>query len=195
MKPTFSLLTILIFCTCNNPKTIDKPLKIDSSQTNLQRVNRIHIIMGGHEIEGYTHYLTIANYDDNADNFLVDIADKYRDTCTYYLPVWNITFCRPFDFKPHFDSRDDEPLRKHCIVTIGYNEETLHKKYPEISSITFYNNGKTTYVQTMTLDRMKNAGFYDSNGAYKRDWIKQFDAKFKTHFSDTANHQNSRSQK
>ena len=148
--------------------------------------------MSGHEIQGYTHYLTITPFEESADNFFVDYADRYRDTCKTDLPIWSITFCNSFDFKPYYDSRDDKPLREHSIVTIGYQEETLYKKFPDIGSVTFYNEGKPVYVQTITLDRMKNAGYYDSTGAYKRDWIKKFDSTFGTHFMDTINNKNYR---
>lgn len=141
--------------------------------------------MNGHEIKGYTHYLTIENYDENSDNFLVDYADKYRDTCKTDLPIWSVTFCEPFNFEPRFDSEDFVQLRQHSIITIGYQEETLHKKFPDIGSVTFYKNGKPIYIQTMTLERMKNSGYYDTNGAYNREWIKEFDRKFKTKFADT----------
>lgn len=141
--------------------------------------------MGGHEIKGYSHYLTIDNYEEESDNFLVDYADKYRDTCTTDLPIWSVTFCEPFNFKPHDVSEDFELLRQHSIVTIGYQEETLHKEIPDVGSVTFYKNGKPIYIQIMTLKRMKNSGYYDTNGAYNREWIKEFDRKFETKFADT----------
>jgi hypothetical protein len=148
-------------------------------------IKRIHTIMTSHEIEGYTHYLTMENYDEGSNNFFVEYADKYRDTCKTDLPIWSITFCTPFNFEPHYDLRDDEPLRVHSIMTIGYQEETLHKEYPNIESVTFYKEGKSIYVQTMTLERMRNGGYYDSIGRYDHKWIKEFDQKFKTQFSDS----------
>jgi hypothetical protein len=174
-------LAILIIYSCN-PESVKENKKYEYRPKSIQR---IYTGTTGHEIQGYTHYLTIEPFDENGDNFFVDYADKYRDTCRTDLPIWGITFCKSFDFKPYYDSRDDEILRRHSIVSIDYSEETLHKKYPDISSVTFYNDGKPIYVQIMTLDRMKNAGYYDSAGAYKRDWIKAFDSTFKTHFSDT----------
>jgi hypothetical protein len=185
MKFLFLFLSAITICSCDNSE--DK--KADNYAYASQKIKRIFTSAMKHEILGYVHYVTIENYDegDNSfSNFFMDYADKYIDTCKTDLPVWDITFCKPFDFKPHYDSRDDKPLREHSIVSIGYSEETLYKKYPDISLITFYNNGKLTYVQTMTLERMKNAGYYDTNGAYKREWLKEFDKKFKTNYSDTA---------
>ena len=186
-------LTIIIFltaftCSCNTGKTKEN----NKYEYKPKTIKRIYTRMSGHEIQGYTHYLTITPFEESADNFFVDYADRYRDTCKTDLPIWSITFCNSFDFKPYYDSRDDKPLREHSIVTIGYQEETLYKKFPDIGSVTFYNEGKPVYVQTITLDRMKNAGYYDSTGAYKRDWIKKFDSTFGTHFMDTINNKNYR---
>jgi hypothetical protein len=138
---------------------------------------------GQYEISGYNHYLFIENYDDNAfDNFLIDYADKYIDTCKTNVPIWSIIFCKPFNFEPTDDSW--RVLLNHAIVRIGYGVETLHKKYPEISSITFYNNGKGTYIQTLTHNRARDKGYYDSAGRYKSDFIKEIDKKYRTSFQD-----------
>jgi hypothetical protein len=180
---TILFLGVIIYSCNNKSRTEGKPFEYKP-----RLIKRIYSRMAAHEIEGYTHYLTIENYEDGFSNFFVDHADAYRDTCKTDLPIWNVRFCEPFDFIPHYDSRDDEPLRKHSIVDISYQEQTLHKKFPEIGSVTFFRNGTPIYIQTMTLERMKNAGYYDSNGGYKREWIKEFDKKFNTHFSDTAKH-------
>lgn len=112
----------------------------------------------------------------------MEYADKYFNTCKTDVPIWEITFCNPFDFKPDGDARDNNTLNKYAIVSIGYGRETLHKKYPDISSITFWNNGKPIYIQTLTLDRAKDKGYYDSSGKYKADFIKETDKKYHTHF-------------
>lgn len=142
--------------------------------------------MMGHEIKGYTHYVMVENYnEDDFDNFLVSYADKYRQTCTVDLPIWAITFCRPFDFDENDEENWGESIRENAIVDISYTEETLHKDYPDIGSITFYANGKSTFIQIMTSERAKNAGYYDSSGRYKREWIKEFNKKFTKNSRDT----------
>jgi hypothetical protein len=178
MKKIIYITVLITLISCS--------IKNDENKTNSDYVykpkilKRIYTETMGHEIQGFEHYVTIVNYEKFTDNFIVKYADEYRDTCKTDLPIWNIIFCEPFDFKPFYDSRDGEPLRNHSLISIGYSEETLHHDFPEIESVTFWENGKANYVQIMTLERQKRAGYYDSSGAYNRDWIKEFDKKFKT---------------
>jgi len=185
MKLPLVLLVLLVvtMSSCNRPdNTTVQGFKPKILKT-------IHTLWQAHEVGGYTHYVTMEGYDENEyDNFFVSYADKYRDTCRTSLPIWGITFCKPFKFIPHDDSQDDGPLRKHSIITIAYTEETLHKEYPSIESITFYKeNGQPVYVHVNPINRKERDGrYYDSTGAYNREWIKDFDKKFKTHWSDSS---------
>src|SRR5215831_1923261 len=174
-SPIFVLIIIGIGCKSNTETAQEDRLTTKNKPTTIKR---IYVGAGGHEVEEYYHYLIIDPYVEDMDNFFMEFADRYRDTCKTGLPIGDIIFCKPFEFKEHEPSIDDEVLKKHSIVSISYTEETLTRRYPDISSITFYENGHPIYVQTMTLDRMKNAGYFDSTGAYKRAWIKEFDSTF-----------------
>ena len=180
MQKTFFLLfAILINYSCNrdniNSKNDYKPLVL--KKIDVTKLGEGHNSNNDNfQISGYEHYLTVENYNDEAwDNFLVDYADKYIDTCRTDLPIWAVTFCRPFNYEPYGDSRDLDVLEKHAIITIGYGKETLLKKYPDISFVEFWNNGKSTYIQTLTLNRMKDKGYVDSLDNYKTDIIKEME--------------------
>jgi hypothetical protein len=190
MQKVFILIFIVIFAvSCNNDRGNSKQ---EHTPLTFKRIDVTGLSHGQHsdkvnfEISGYEHYIAVENFDeDNWDNFWVDYADKYIDTCTTNLPIWAVTFCRPFDYQPHGDSRDLDPLQEHAIVSISYGYETLHKKYPDIVGVEVYNNGKATYIQTQTLNRAKDKGYYDSSGNLKTEFIKEMDEKFHTNFFQT----------
>jgi hypothetical protein len=190
MRKALILLTVIIFYFgCHDNKTKSnlaiKPLK-------LHRIFVDKIEVGPNsnsdsfKIFGFKHYVSVDNYnEDDWNYFIVDCADKYIDTCSINLPIWSITFCKPFNFAPADSSTSLKTLQKHAFVTIGYGYETLHKKFPDISYVQFWNDGKPIHIQTLTVDRAKDKGYYDSAGQYKTDFIKELDKKYHTHFYDS----------
>jgi hypothetical protein len=126
----------------------------------------------------FFHYVAIENMDDCSTCLpSVDDADHYRDTCTTGLPVGSVTFCTPFPYHPH-DSRDNEVLNAHALLTVKYDRLTLADDRPEISSITYYFDGKPRTVNLRSPSVPK--GERDSLLA---DLMRKVDAKYHTNYT------------
>jgi hypothetical protein len=111
---------------------------------------------------GYIHTVMLDIYSDECftEYDFIHLADKYLDTISNKLPVNGITFVKPFNFQPVYDSRDAGPIRENSIVSIFYTEETMRNKIPEISSVSFWANGTNKgleYIQVPSRQRRINS--------------------------------------
>ncbi|NQZ79230.1 MAG: hypothetical protein HRT61_24390 [Ekhidna sp.] len=106
---------------------------------------------------GFAHTLMLSEYINGCfDQYdFIYISDKYLDSVSKYLPVAEITFVKPFDFQPYYDSEDDEPLTDNSIVSIWYTEETRMNKVPEIGHVTIYENGKSKSLDYLQVSVRK----------------------------------------
>ncbi|MFT3678679.1 MAG: hypothetical protein QM791_00315 [Ferruginibacter sp.] len=105
------------------------------------------------------------NYNDDCfnDYNFIYIADKYLDSVTTNLPVNGLTFVKPFNFQPVYDSRDGEPLREHSILDIYFSNETKKNKVPEITSIGIWTNGTRKDLEYMHVSsRQQRMDYYNS---------------------------------
>jgi len=154
------ICSLISACSTGSSKDVVQADSVFTDTTSIDykplKLKRIYIEMQGrNEMSGFTHFVVTENYRGDGDNFLVKYADEYLDTCKSYLPVWQIIFCKPFDFTPTFDSEDLKPLFSHALIGIGYMPDTIQRKFPDIESVTFWKDGKPTYVQLNTIDRRK----------------------------------------
>ena len=108
------------------------------------------------------------SYTDNCfnDYDFVYLADKYLDTVTASLPIKGITFVKPFNFQPVYDSRDVGPIRENSIVDISYSDSTINDKVPEISSISIWTNN-----ERKDLDYL-HTSFRQNRMRYYKDKVK-----------------------
>jgi hypothetical protein len=152
------VFTVLSACSTKSSTDATQVDTLYTDTTSLQykplELRRIYTQMRGmNGMNGYTHFVVAENYREDEDNFLVKYADEYLDTCKSQLPVWEIIFCKPFDFSPTYDSQDLEPLFNHALVSIGYLPDTVQRKFPDIESVSFWKNGKRSYIQLNTIER------------------------------------------
>lgn len=114
---------------------------------------------------GYFHTIMLDSYNEDCFNHydFVFMADKYLDSVKTNLPVKGITFVRPFDFHPAYDSEDAGPIRENSIVDIYYTDETMNNKVPEISSISIWTKGKRRDLEYMYVSsRQERMDYYNS---------------------------------
>lgn len=114
---------------------------------------------------GYFHTVMLDSYNDDCFNQydFVFMADTYLDSVKTNLPVKGITFVRPFDFHPAYDSEDAGPIRENSIVDIYYTDETMNNKVPEISSISIWTKGKRKDLEYMYVSsRQERMDYYNS---------------------------------
>jgi hypothetical protein len=114
---------------------------------------------------GYFHTVMLDHYNDNCfnDYDFIYIADKYLDSVKTNLPVKGITFVKPFNFQPVYDSRDIEPIRDNSIVDIYFMDDTMKNKVPEITSICIWINGERKQFEYMNVSsRKQRMGYYNS---------------------------------
>jgi len=112
---------------------------------------------------GYFHTLMLDKYiDDCFNNYdFVYLADRYLDSVKNDVPVCGITFVKPFDFEPAFDSRDFEPIREHTIVEIFYTDSTIKNKVPEIEVISIWAKGVRKDLEYMHVSsRLQRMNYY-----------------------------------
>ncbi len=167
---------VFIFLIATIYSCQDKKVSINTKPLGLTRV---HVSASGYTAtvdgvttgrHGFDHYVFVEGYDDQAwDNPLVESGDKYIDTCKTDLPIWSITFCKPFDFIDYGDSRADDELQDHAIMDITYGLKTSQKKYRDIESITFWYDGKARNVWLLTAGREQEEKRLDSIENYKKD--------------------------
>jgi hypothetical protein len=156
MKKEAILLIFALLGACSNKSSPDSEVLVDTTSFEYKplKLKRIYTeLRGQNGMSGYEHFVTAENYKAEGDNFLVSYADKYIDTCNSQLPIVGITFCKPFEFTPNYDSQDLEPLFSHALVSIGYPLDSVQRKFPEIESVTFYKDSKRIYIQLNTLER------------------------------------------
>lgn len=154
----FLPIILLIFITvrCNSKRdTCNEP-----------RLKQLHFSEGCNGDKcGYYHTVMLDNYYERCfdDYDFIYIADKYLDSVKANLPVNGITFVKPFDFQPHYDSRDYGPIRENSIVDIYYNDETMKNKVPEITSISIWTNGERKSLEYMYVSsRQQRMNYYNS---------------------------------
>jgi hypothetical protein len=106
------------------------------------------------DVCSYIHTLMLSAYSDSCFNDIdfIGIADKYLDTVKQQVPVGEITFVKPFDFRPIGDAEDHKPLNDNSIIEISYSPETMNKKIPSIRRISIWINGEKRTINS--LDQM-----------------------------------------
>jgi hypothetical protein len=113
----------------------------------------------------FVHYLMLSSYNDkcfNEYNF-VYIADKYLDSVQTHLPVAAIQFTRPFKFNDIGGSENDEQLKKHAIMAMWYENQSITNKVPEISHISIWTNGERKTLDYLhVVNRKQGMDYYNS---------------------------------
>ena len=98
---------------CKAPQACTKP-----------HLHAIAQIGGGNE-KGDVYYLVLMldSYAERcfSDYDFVAMGDHYLATTKSERPVAGITFVEPFDFHPHYDSRDSEPIGEHALASLSYS--------------------------------------------------------------------------
>lgn len=157
---SITILTCLCFlgaCTTSEPTTCKEP-----------KLKPIYTEKGcNDDICGYYHTIMFDSYTDNCfnDYDFVYLADKYLDTVTANLPIKGITFVKPFNFQPVYDSRDVGPIRENSIVDISYSDSTMNDKVPEISSISIWTNNERKDLDYLhTSFRQNRMRYYKDKG-------------------------------
>jgi hypothetical protein len=165
----FHFLFLLIFIPgCSNSKN-DNSSTIDTTplpNCPEPKLKQIYFDQGCNGDKcGYFHTVMLQEYNEacfNNYNF-VFIADKYLDSVKSKLPVKAIYFVKPFDFQPTYDSADFEPLNAHSIVGIGYTDNTMHQKVPQIERISIWTNGERKTLEYLEIaERSSRMKYYNS---------------------------------
>jgi hypothetical protein len=151
-----SILTcifLLAACTPSDTTTCTEP-----------NLNRIYTEKGCNgDICGYYHTIMLDSYSENCfnDYDFIYLADMYLDSVRIDIPVKGITFVKPFNFQPVYDSRDVGPIRDNSIVDIFYSDSIMNDKVPEISSISIWTNKKRKNLDYLhTSFRQQRMKFY-----------------------------------
>jgi len=116
----------------------------------------------------YYHTLMVENFEDTCFRLgstydFIRLADEYLDSVKTDTPVAGITFIRSFDFNPHYDGRDTEPLHEHTILDIDYNEDSWGSKVPEIDGVGYWVNGERKGLDYLQVKiRKQGMSVYDS---------------------------------
>jgi hypothetical protein len=162
MKTLKLIVLIVILGSCNS----DNVGSVDKKDCVEPYIRPIYYEKGCNGDKcGYFHTLMLDTYNDDCFNHydFIYMADKYLDSVTTNLPVEGITFVRPFDFHPTYDSEDAGPIRKNSIVDIYYSDETMNNKVPEITSISIWTNGKRKDLEyTYVSFRQQRMDHYNS---------------------------------
>ncbi len=161
-----SLLLFFLVTNACNIKSEKKCIEPRIKQVYFEQVGMTSDVGKVHtSYSGYVHTLMLDEYHEecfNEYNFIY-IADKYLDSVKTNLPVEAITFVKPFNFKPAYDSGDSDPIKEHSIVEIWYNEETMNNKVPEIESVSIWVNGTRKELNNMHhSSRQQEMKYYNS---------------------------------
>jgi len=165
------LAFIVILSSCNTNNSNQKT----DNRCNTPHIKPVYYTEGSNcGIIGYNHTLMLDAYNDscfNDYNFIL-IADTYLDTVKSHLPIREITFVKPFDFKPEYDSGDKIPIDEHSIIDIWYTDQSMKTKIPEISSISVWTNevrkdfdmdNMTVFSRQQVMDTLKKEKIKTAN--------------------------------
>jgi len=150
------ILVVWLFCRCSG-KDNQGSMEIDTTPIYMCEepgVTRIYVEQGCNLDKcSYVHTLMLNSYSDSCFNEInfVGIADRYLDSVRQQLPISEIVFVRPFDFRPTYDSGDNDPLNDNSIVEISYLQDTIKKELPIVDGVSFWVNGDKKTIDNMDL--------------------------------------------
>lgn len=140
------LIFLSLLLSCNTKE--DRETKCNTD------IKRFYAISGtGENGTSYMHDLVVFNYDEESfdDYRFVEFAYKYIDTVVTDTPVGSIMFYKPTNEVKNAPKNskglfNGVESKSAYIFSIGFDDKTVRDSFPQIRSLTFWQNGESFSV-------------------------------------------------